>query len=196
MGRSYSFENANSHTRHNVSARFFMMSLMLFQMDIESQASAPVALACGACRSPASLTAASQSCRRNWNTHRGESDGGHGHWRAMRAAKGDASRAAAFSSTLKDRCYRCIRRNGAWCGASPPWTHLPSSGTLLRFGTRQQAQVWTSPCRRGRTDSRIRCVERSDDILLVRDVKFLGNQPSRQPVHADVSATTASSRGI
>jgi phenylacetate-CoA ligase len=50
-------------------------------------------------------------------------------------------------------------------------THLShQAAPLLRFRTRDHVQVWTSPCRCGRTAPRIRCVGRTDDMLLVRGV--------------------------
>jgi phenylacetate-CoA ligase len=41
---------------------------------------------------------------------------------------------------------------------------------LLRFGTRDHVVVRTSPCRCGRTSPRVRCVGRTDDMLIVRGV--------------------------
>jgi phenylacetate-CoA ligase len=41
---------------------------------------------------------------------------------------------------------------------------------LLRFRTRDHVQVWTSPCRCGRTAPRVRCIGRTDDMLIVRGV--------------------------
>ena len=41
---------------------------------------------------------------------------------------------------------------------------------LLRFRTRDQVEVRTSPCPCGRTGPRIRCVGRTDDMLIVRGV--------------------------
>jgi phenylacetate-CoA ligase len=50
-------------------------------------------------------------------------------------------------------------------------THLShQAAPLLRFRTRDHVQIWTSPCRCGRTAPRIRCVGRTDDMLLVRGV--------------------------
>jgi phenylacetate-CoA ligase len=50
-------------------------------------------------------------------------------------------------------------------------THLNhQAAPLLRFRTRDHVQVWTSLCRCGRTAPRIRCVGRTDDMLLVRGV--------------------------
>ena len=62
-------------------------------------------------------------------------------------------------------------------------THLNhQAAPLLRFRTRDHVQVWTSPCRCGRTAPRIRCVGRTDDMLLVRGVNVF---PSaiREVVH-------------
>ncbi len=41
---------------------------------------------------------------------------------------------------------------------------------LLRFRTRDHVRVWTTPCACGRTGPRIRCVGRTDDMLIVRGV--------------------------
>ena len=50
-------------------------------------------------------------------------------------------------------------------------THLRHGGApLLRFRTRDHVRVWTSPCRCGRTSPRIRCIGRTDDMLIVRGV--------------------------
>jgi phenylacetate-CoA ligase len=50
-------------------------------------------------------------------------------------------------------------------------THLQHRGApLLRFRTRDHVQVRTSPCECGRTGPRIRCVGRTDDMLIVRGV--------------------------
>jgi phenylacetate-CoA ligase len=50
-------------------------------------------------------------------------------------------------------------------------THLRHSGApLLRFRTRDHVTVRMSPCRCGRTGPRIRCVGRTDDMLIVRGV--------------------------
>jgi phenylacetate-CoA ligase len=50
-------------------------------------------------------------------------------------------------------------------------THLNhQAAPLLRFRTRDHVQIWTSPCRCGRTAPRVRCVGRTDDMLLVRGV--------------------------
>jgi phenylacetate-CoA ligase len=50
-------------------------------------------------------------------------------------------------------------------------THLQHrAAPLLRFRTRDQVEVRTSPCRCGRTGPRIRCLGRTDDMLIVRGV--------------------------
>src|SRR5215211_3051969 len=50
-------------------------------------------------------------------------------------------------------------------------THLRHRATpLLRFRTRDHVEVGTSPCPCGRTGPRVRCVGRTDDMLIVRGV--------------------------
>ena len=50
-------------------------------------------------------------------------------------------------------------------------THLRHrAAPLLRFRTRDHVQVWTSPCACGRTAPRMRCLGRTDDMLIVRGV--------------------------
>jgi phenylacetate-CoA ligase len=50
-------------------------------------------------------------------------------------------------------------------------THLRhEAAPLLRFRTRDHVEVRTSPCPCGRTAPRIRCVGRTDDMLIVRGV--------------------------
>jgi phenylacetate-CoA ligase len=50
-------------------------------------------------------------------------------------------------------------------------THLRQrAAPLLRFRTRDHVEVRTSPCRCGRTGPRLRCVGRTDDMLIVRGV--------------------------
>ena len=50
-------------------------------------------------------------------------------------------------------------------------THLQhQAAPLLRFRTRDHVQVKTSPCPCSRTGPRIRCVGRTDDMLIVRGV--------------------------
>ncbi len=50
-------------------------------------------------------------------------------------------------------------------------THLQHrAAPLLRFRTRDHVQVRTSPCPCGRTGPRVRCVGRTDDMLIVRGV--------------------------
>ena len=50
-------------------------------------------------------------------------------------------------------------------------THLRHrAAPLLRFRTRDHVQVWTSECGCGRTGPRVRCLGRTDDMLIVRGV--------------------------
>jgi phenylacetate-CoA ligase len=50
-------------------------------------------------------------------------------------------------------------------------THLRHrAAPLLRFRTRDHVRVRTTPCRCGRTGPRIRCLGRTDDMLIVRGV--------------------------
>jgi phenylacetate-CoA ligase len=50
-------------------------------------------------------------------------------------------------------------------------THLRHrAAPLLRFRTRDHVQVWTSSCRCGRVTPRVRCIGRTDDMLIVRGV--------------------------
>jgi phenylacetate-CoA ligase len=50
-------------------------------------------------------------------------------------------------------------------------THLQHRGApLLRFRTRDHVEVRTSPCKCGRTGPRLRCIGRTDDMLIVRGV--------------------------
>ena len=50
-------------------------------------------------------------------------------------------------------------------------THLDrEAGPLLRFRTRDRVVVWTSPCPCGRTGFRMRCVGRTDDMLIALGV--------------------------
>jgi phenylacetate-CoA ligase len=50
-------------------------------------------------------------------------------------------------------------------------THLRHrAAPLLRFRTRDHVQVRTSPCPCGRTGPRIRCIGRTDEMLIVRGV--------------------------
>jgi phenylacetate-CoA ligase len=51
------------------------------------------------------------------------------------------------------------------------YTHLRHRGApLLRFRSRDHAIVWTGTCRCGRTSPRVRCIGRTDDMLIVRGV--------------------------
>jgi phenylacetate-CoA ligase len=50
-------------------------------------------------------------------------------------------------------------------------THLyHQAAPLLRFRTRDHVVIWTSPCACGRTAPRVRCIGRTDDMLIVRGV--------------------------
>ena len=50
-------------------------------------------------------------------------------------------------------------------------THLKHQGApLLRFRTRDHVVVWTEQCRCGRTSPRVRCIGRTDDMMIVRGV--------------------------
>ena len=50
-------------------------------------------------------------------------------------------------------------------------THLRhEAAPLLRFRTRDHVELWSSPCRCGRTAPRMRCIGRTDDMLILRGV--------------------------
>jgi phenylacetate-CoA ligase len=50
-------------------------------------------------------------------------------------------------------------------------THLAHrAAPLLRFRTHDHVQVWTASCRCGRTGPRVRCLGRTDEMLIVRGV--------------------------
>ncbi len=51
------------------------------------------------------------------------------------------------------------------------YTHLNrQAAPLLRFRSRDHVRVWTKPCECGRTAPRVRCIGRTDDMLIVRGV--------------------------
>ena len=51
------------------------------------------------------------------------------------------------------------------------YTHLRrEAAPLLRFRSRDHVQVWSSKCKCGRTAARVRCIGRTDDMLIVRGV--------------------------
>jgi phenylacetate-CoA ligase len=51
------------------------------------------------------------------------------------------------------------------------YSHLArEAAPLLRFRSRDHVQVWTSKCTCGRTSLRVRCIGRTDDMLIVRGV--------------------------
>jgi phenylacetate-CoA ligase len=53
------------------------------------------------------------------------------------------------------------------------YTHLRQrAAPLLRFRSRDHVCVWTGPCACGRTAPRVRCVGRTDDMLIVRGVNL------------------------
>ncbi len=53
------------------------------------------------------------------------------------------------------------------------YTHLQrEAAPLLRFRSRDHVRVWTAPCPCGRTSPRIRCIGRTDDMLIVRGVNL------------------------
>ncbi len=50
-------------------------------------------------------------------------------------------------------------------------THLRHrAAPLLRFRSRDHVEVWSGPCKCGRTSPRVRCIGRTDDMLIVRGV--------------------------
>jgi phenylacetate-CoA ligase len=53
------------------------------------------------------------------------------------------------------------------------YTHLDrEAAPLLRFRSRDHVKVWTGRCACGRTSPRIRCIGRTDDMLIVRGVNL------------------------
>ena len=51
------------------------------------------------------------------------------------------------------------------------YTHLKrEAAPLLRFRSRDHVQVWTSQCGCGSKSLRVRCIGRTDDMLIVRGV--------------------------
>jgi phenylacetate-CoA ligase len=51
------------------------------------------------------------------------------------------------------------------------YTHLRrEAAPLLRFRSRDHVRIWVSPCSCGRTSIRVRCIGRTDDMLIVRGV--------------------------
>jgi phenylacetate-CoA ligase len=51
------------------------------------------------------------------------------------------------------------------------YTHLKrEAAPLLRFRSRDHVRIWTSPCKCGRAALRVRCIGRTDDMLIVRGV--------------------------
>ena len=53
------------------------------------------------------------------------------------------------------------------------YTHLDrEAAPLLRFRSRDHVELWTGPCACGRIAPRIRCIGRTDDMLIVRGVNI------------------------
>ena len=53
------------------------------------------------------------------------------------------------------------------------YTHLDrEAAPLLRFRSRDHVRLWTGSCACGRTSPRIRCIGRTDDMLIVRGVNL------------------------
>ncbi|MEX0852599.1 MAG: AMP-binding protein [Bauldia sp.] len=53
------------------------------------------------------------------------------------------------------------------------YSHLRHrAAPLLRFRSRDQVRVWTSQCACGRTAPRVRCIGRTDDMLIVRGINL------------------------
>ena len=53
------------------------------------------------------------------------------------------------------------------------YTHLAQEAVpLLRFRSRDHVRLWTGPCACGRTAPRVRCIGRTDDMLIVRGVNI------------------------
>jgi phenylacetate-CoA ligase len=51
------------------------------------------------------------------------------------------------------------------------YTHLArEAAPLVRFRSRDHAQVWVSQCQCGKTSLRVRCIGRTDDMLILRGV--------------------------
>jgi phenylacetate-CoA ligase len=51
------------------------------------------------------------------------------------------------------------------------YTHLRrEAAPLLRFRSRDHVRIWVSPCSCGRASPRVRCIGRTDDMLIVRGV--------------------------
>jgi len=78
-------------------------------------------------------------------------------------------------------------------------THLrQQAAPLLRFRTRDHVVLWTEPCACGRTSPRVRCIGRTDDMLIVRGVNVFPSAV-REVVHAfqpDVSGVISIRPGI
>jgi phenylacetate-CoA ligase len=81
-------------------------------------------------------------------------------------------------------------------------THLRHrAAPLLRFRTRDHVQVWTSPCPCGRTAPRLRCIGRTDDMLIVRGVNVFPTAIREivaefRPAISGLILVTPGSRGV
>jgi phenylacetate-CoA ligase len=76
-------------------------------------------------------------------------------------------------------------------------THLRHrAAPLLRFRTRDHVQVWTTPCPCGRTAPRVRCLGRTDEMLIVRGVNVFPPRFARWSAASPrrSAATSSSSR--
>lgn len=78
-------------------------------------------------------------------------------------------------------------------------THLrQQAAPLLRFRTRDHVVIWTEPCACGRTSPRVRCIGRTDDMLIVRGVNVFPSAV-REVVHRfqpDVSGVISIRPGV
>jgi phenylacetate-CoA ligase len=78
-------------------------------------------------------------------------------------------------------------------------THLrQQAAPLLRFRTRDHVVLWTEPCACGRTSPRVRCIGRTDDMLIVRGVNVFPSAV-REVVHRfqpDVSGVISIRPGV
>ena len=109
----------------------------------------------------------------------GEADRGDGNWRHRRLALGrvraagrDAPGARGFvHPELIDPESGGSLELADGASGELVLTHLRQrAAPLLRFRTRDHVRVWTAPCPCGRTGPRIRCLGRTDDMLIVRGV--------------------------
>ena len=82
------------------------------------------------------------------------------------------------------------------------YTHLRHrAAPLVRFRSRDHVRVWTSPCACGRTAPRVRCIGRTDDMLIVRGVNVFPSAVREivnefQPAVTGVIALRPRQRGV